>query len=252
LLGRDYCFAHNGTLEGVFKEMHLGRFRPVGSTDSEHLFCHILGELDGAGSSLATLESWRWLHAKLIVANDLGELNCMLSDGERLFCYHDVAGYKGLHMCRVAPAEDRGNIDGEVLSVGGPIAGYLIATRPSSEWAWEAFHPGELIVFEAGEVIFSRQHSKGNREVHKAKPSAMGKCGYRAPPTACRAPAQIPPPQLFPPRRRSRPRAAPPPPPTPPRAAVARRRRAPPPRLPRAARPAAAPADALATALSQR
>jgi glutamine amidotransferase len=39
--GRPYCFAHNGTLEG-FERLPLGRFHPVGSTDSEHTFCHLL------------------------------------------------------------------------------------------------------------------------------------------------------------------------------------------------------------------
>src|ERR1019366_4107978 len=45
LNGRDYCFAHNGTLAGDFWHRPLGRFRPVGSTDSEYLFCLLLAEL---------------------------------------------------------------------------------------------------------------------------------------------------------------------------------------------------------------
>ena len=156
LLGREYCFAHNGTVAGAFNDLSLGRFRPVGSTDSEHIFCHLLGELDAAGGSLATPEHWRWLHAKLIAANTLGELNCLLSDGERLFCYHDAVGYKGLHLCRVAGEDD------------GQQAGYLIATRATGDRAWDAFQPGELVVFEAGELLFSSRSSIQNPEMRKA------------------------------------------------------------------------------------
>jgi len=145
LLGRDYCFAHNGTLAGVFEQLRLGRYRPIGMTDSEHFFCHLLdalGDLDAAGASLATPESWRWLHAQLMAANKMGQLNCALSDGDRLFCYHDVAGHKGLHRCRV-PGVDVGNM------------GYVVATRPAADPGWEAFRPGELIAFDAGEILFS-------------------------------------------------------------------------------------------------
>jgi predicted glutamine amidotransferase len=42
--GRDYCFAHNGTLAGDFWQRPLGRFRPIGGTDSEYLFCLLLAE----------------------------------------------------------------------------------------------------------------------------------------------------------------------------------------------------------------
>jgi predicted glutamine amidotransferase len=131
LLGRDYCFAHNGTLDGAFDLLRLGQFRPVGSTDSEHFFCHLLEELSQAGDLLSTPKSWRWLHAKLVAANGLGQLNCLLSDGERLFCYHDVAGYKGLHLGRV-PAED------PRFDSLGPALGRLAAARTARGGKWLA------------------------------------------------------------------------------------------------------------------
>ncbi len=163
LRGRDYCFAHNGTLEGVVERLRLGRFRPVGATDSEHFFCHLLEELDQAGGCLAAPSSWRWLHAKLLAANRLGPLNCLLSDGERLFCYHDAAGYKGLHLCRV-PGEGPRFMDADLkvaVSAPGRETGYIAATRPFSEPGWEAFRPGELILFEAGELCFSSHRTTG-------------------------------------------------------------------------------------------
>jgi predicted glutamine amidotransferase len=34
-------FAHNGTVRSA-RDLPLGRFRPIGSTDSEHAFCAML------------------------------------------------------------------------------------------------------------------------------------------------------------------------------------------------------------------
>src|SRR6266436_1340851 len=101
LAGRDYCFAHNGTVEGHL-ELPLGRFRPVGVTDSEHVFCYLLEEVARRGNHLEDENSWYWLHGMLAALNRKGKLNCLLSDGRRLFCYHDAADYKGLTLRRVS------------------------------------------------------------------------------------------------------------------------------------------------------
>ena len=50
--GRDYCFAHNGTLDGPAWELPLGAYRPVGETDSERFFCHLLHEIAARGGPL--------------------------------------------------------------------------------------------------------------------------------------------------------------------------------------------------------
>jgi glutamine amidotransferase len=33
--------------------------------------------------------------------------------------------------------------------------GFIIATKPLTDERWENFHPGELIVFRDGDIIFS-------------------------------------------------------------------------------------------------
>lgn len=45
LNGREYVFAHNGTLRSL-ERLELGRFRPVGETDPEYAFCHLLAEIE--------------------------------------------------------------------------------------------------------------------------------------------------------------------------------------------------------------
>src|SRR5581483_5412203 len=82
--GREYCFAHNGTLLG-YAGLPLGRYRPVGDTDSEHLFCHLLEAVAERGGALDDEAGWRWLQATLAELNARGTLNLLLSDGRRLF-----------------------------------------------------------------------------------------------------------------------------------------------------------------------
>lgn len=159
LNGHDYCFAHNGTLRGRIWELPLGRYRPVGRTDSEHAFCHLLEAIAQRGR-LAAVEDWPWLHAELARLNELGPLNCLLSDGQRLFCYHDQAGYKGLTFRKVhlRDGQTRRFADGDWkidLAEDAINHGFVVATHALSSRGWQRFLPGELIVLESGVVAFS-------------------------------------------------------------------------------------------------
>lgn len=166
--GREYCFAHNGTILGPFWELPLGRFRPIGKTDSEHLFCHLLGELAGGADTLAAEADWRWLHGRLIALNRQGRINCLLSDGRRLFCYHDANGWKGLALSKVYIRDHKSrrfedatmtiNLEGE-LADHSVNQGFVVATRPLSDKGWTLFEKGELIVMEDGMARFSTHRS---------------------------------------------------------------------------------------------
>ena len=91
-------------------------------------------------------DGWRWLHAQLLAVNRLGKINCLLSDGVRLFCYHDQAGWKGLTFRKVyihdrearhfeAPTVQI-NLEGQAFNHGfvavTPMTGQLVpASGPS-------------------------------------------------------------------------------------------------------------------------
>ncbi len=162
--GREYCFTHNGTLED-FDRLPLGRFHPLGMTDSEHAFCHLLDQLASRGRPLDDESDWRWLFDECRRLNAMGKFNAMLSDGHRLFVYHDHNGWKGLNFRTLIlrPGETRRFADPE-LSVefeGGPAnRGVVVATRPLSESGWHSFRLGELIVLEAGEIRFSSHRGR--------------------------------------------------------------------------------------------
>jgi glutamine amidotransferase len=163
LNGRDYCFAHNGTVP-VFRDFPLDRFRPIGSTDSEHIFCHLMAKISRREDLLNGPESWQWLYEELVTLNQHGKLNCLISDGQRLFCYHDIQAWKGLTLRKLIVREgqerrfeDSGisldvKEEDELQSVNH---GYVVATRALTATGWKSFIPGELIVLEAGALRFS-------------------------------------------------------------------------------------------------
>lgn len=163
--GREYCFAHNGTLDDRVWDLQLGPYRPLGETDSEHAFCHLLAEIAARGGHLDGEGDWRWLHRRLGAVNRLGTLNCLLSDGRHLVCYHDAAGWKGLawREVRLRDHEPRHFGDENLavdLEADCVVPGYVVATRPLGASAWHPFHPGELIVLEAGSMCFSSHRDR--------------------------------------------------------------------------------------------
>ncbi|HEY8505472.1 MAG TPA: class II glutamine amidotransferase [Gemmataceae bacterium] len=156
--GTDYVFAHNGTLRGPFWDIPLRRFRPVGTTDSERLFCLLLGDLAARGGGLAAEANRIWLWERLTALNRHGKLNCILSDGRLLVAYHDARGFKGLHRRRVLLSRHatRHFADPELaIDLEGEAAnhGFVVATHPLSRNEWEPFRPGEMAVFEKGVLV---------------------------------------------------------------------------------------------------
>lgn len=161
--GRDYCFAHNGTIAGPLRKLSTGRYRPLGDTDSEQVFCHFLDQFDRRGGHLEDESSWRLLHDLAADLNRWGTLNFLLSDGVRLFCYHDVGAWKGLSVRLVhfeGPHDPHmGDSTLELnLKVPQRIRGVVVATRALDVGGWKKFVPGELVVLEAGHVVYSSVH----------------------------------------------------------------------------------------------
>lgn len=168
--GREYVLAHNGTLDNRVWELPLGPARPIGGTDSERAFCFLLHEIAQRGRALETELDWRWLHGLVGALNAMGQLNILLSDGERLFAYHDLGGWKGLYLRKVRISDHQlRHFEDEALSVDieGESAnrGHVIASRPLSASGWHSFRRGELVVLENGALRFS-SHRSGADAAH--------------------------------------------------------------------------------------
>jgi predicted glutamine amidotransferase len=171
--GREYCLAHNGTLKGDFWKERLSRFHPIGTTDSENLFCLVMSELEKLSATtsktalhgppsdplLTTEEQWKSIHEFLLRINRFGTLNCIFSDGERVAVYHDLTAWKGLTYRHIYLSEDSQRLFADsTLAVdlkAQPVNyGLVVATNPLSPAGWERFAPGELKVLHQGKIEF--------------------------------------------------------------------------------------------------
>lgn len=156
LWGRPWSFAHNGQLAGV-KRLPLGRHRPIGTTDSEHAFCWLLGELEARWSALPTP---RRLDAALPALfrrlGDLGVFNALLSDGRTLYAH---CGKRLSVVTRRAPfgratlLDEDLQVDFAAETTPNDVVS-VVATRPlTRDEEWRELVPGETLALRAGEVV---------------------------------------------------------------------------------------------------
>lgn len=168
---RSYAFAHNGTIKKSRDRFLLERYHPIGDTDSERIFCALLDALADRHRPMSEVEDWRWLAAQLHEMNRMGKMNCLLADGERLFAWRDLEGFKNLHVHAVRIGENRVKHleDPEFDIAVQPAAeddvnrGIVIATCPMSDMGWHSLQPGELMVIEAGRIVFSSSRTRSNK-----------------------------------------------------------------------------------------
>jgi predicted glutamine amidotransferase len=160
LNGKNWVFVHKGTVK-EHQALQLGRFRPIGDTDSEHVFCYILSLVEDEGIKGWDHHSFDWLAKHLKMINERGYCNFVFSDGERLFCYHDKDSFAGLHFTFQAPAAKRvkllsgGRVIDMVFEADDPRKGFIVASVAMSAQSWFDFQPGELMVFKDGIMEYS-------------------------------------------------------------------------------------------------
>lgn len=174
---RDWLFCHSGSLTQRPTD-ERGLFEPVGSTDTEHLFCVLLGRFAEKGwkslgdVDLAMLRDW------LDVLDDEGGLTIALTDGRDLIVYADRDGEGSLYLGTIAPPYDRavfGDAD-LVLDLGArgtkSRKGVIVSSTPlqpiesppadganaeppeqRAAIAWTQVPPGTLLCIRQGAVI---------------------------------------------------------------------------------------------------
>jgi len=160
LNGKEFVFAHDGT-HSNYENLKLGRFKPIGETDSEYAFCYLLNCIEKRDITKWKNEDFHWVAKKLEEINKYGTFNCIFSDGELLFCYHDKNGYNGLCFIQRRPPYGEIRLLDEDWQVNlaeekqSEQTGYIIATRRLTDELWEPLKRGELVVFKDGKMIYS-------------------------------------------------------------------------------------------------
>ena len=161
---RKHVFAHNGHLPDLLQgTQEMGRWRPVGDTDSEIAFGILLISLEKIWSTATPPELGRRIEVVEAFARQirpLGPANFLYSDGELLIA-HGNRRIKpdgeirppglGMHECYDTTSRQ---YDGKGVSAqrnGEPAL--VFASVPLSDNGWEPLSAGELIVARQGEVI---------------------------------------------------------------------------------------------------
>jgi transglutaminase-like putative cysteine protease/predicted glutamine amidotransferase len=161
--GRDWLFGHAGSLrERLVVE---GPFEPVGSTDTERVFCDLLGRIAFAGcSSIGQIDLARF-RSELEELNEHGSLNIVMSDGHDLCVYADAHGEGGLHRAYLLPphgdelvfGDEDLSIDlmtrGEISRKGVLISSTPLAVSGGRPIEWTRILPGHLLVVRQGAIV---------------------------------------------------------------------------------------------------
>jgi glutamine amidotransferase len=157
LWGRYWIFAHNGNLED-YRPVLSDRYRPVGETDSERAFCHILDSLcqafpEGRPGDEAIFDELRRLTPEI---EQYGAFNYLLSDGDALYAHCST----NLHfITRRAPFSPAHLVDQDITVDFNELATpkdrvSVIATLPLTDnEAWTKLGAGQLILFRDGEAV---------------------------------------------------------------------------------------------------
>jgi glutamine amidotransferase len=153
LWGRYWIFAHNGTVKDFAPKLE-GHYRPVGTTDSERAFCHMLERLRERFPDQPPLaEIFETLGEITRDIAQHGRFNYLLSNGEYLVahCYDNLC-----YILRHAPFAQAHLIDQDVTvdfdaltTPEDKVA--VIATAPLTDnETWTKMEAGELVAFRHG------------------------------------------------------------------------------------------------------
>jgi predicted glutamine amidotransferase len=110
--GRDWMIGHAGSLVSALDETPNPRFEPVGATDTERVFCTLLGRIAERGwRSIADADPAE-LHRWLLDLNVRGSLDMVLCDGQHVLAYADLFGPGSLYLAHLVSRASRAALRG--------------------------------------------------------------------------------------------------------------------------------------------
>src|SRR5580704_4472646 len=161
--GREWLFGHSGSLRD--RLVIDGRFEPVGSTDTELVFCDLLNRIADAGwKAIGEIDLVRLRH-ELEELNQHGSLSLIMSDGQDLLVYADARDEGSLHLAQLLPPHGPqlafGDEDlwieltrrGEISRKGVVVSSVPLAREPGGFIEWTRIPAGHLLVVRQGAII---------------------------------------------------------------------------------------------------
>jgi transglutaminase-like putative cysteine protease/predicted glutamine amidotransferase len=165
---RDWMFAHSGSLKARLDPPENARFERVGSTDTELIFCELLGWIADKPNcrsigdlDLDELRGW------FDTFSDYGSMTSVLTDGRDLVVYVDKNGAGEALLATLRPPYDRIAFGDEELSVDlakrgvKSRKGVIVASNrleasdgvDGTKLEWRALSPGQLVVVRQGMIV---------------------------------------------------------------------------------------------------
>jgi len=162
---REWLFVHSGSLNQRLENGENRLFEPIGSTDTETIFCEVLTRI--------AHEFWRSLRdvdpgvlrGWLRDLNELGVLSCALTDGDDLIVYTDRRGAHPVHVWELLPPYEKVVFGDDDIQVDltrrgtkarkGVIASTNIlgAEEGGHPASWRELAPGTLLVIRQGAIV---------------------------------------------------------------------------------------------------
>ena len=164
--GHTHIFAHNGFVPPGKLSNTSSWLLPQGDTDSEHLFCQLMGNLEPLwnGDGIPAFKK-RFEVVERFAQETLerGAANFLYSDGVNLFAHGHrqtlpgdaVSTEPGLyvHLHESQPGSDMASACQGLRTEGSCSYQALVATQPLSDHEWMPLQAGEVACFEHGQRI---------------------------------------------------------------------------------------------------
>lgn len=161
---RDWLFVHSGSLDQHLALPEGALFEPIGSTDTEAVFCELLTRVAARKwrslRDVPAAELRGWLRD----LNEIGVLTCALSDGDDLVVYADRRGTQPVFLWELKPPYRRVVFGDDDLQVDltkrgvksrkGVIAASSVLDSETEEAAsWRELAPGTLAIIRQGALV---------------------------------------------------------------------------------------------------
>jgi transglutaminase-like putative cysteine protease/predicted glutamine amidotransferase len=173
--GRDWIFVHSGDLnenyEAAIPLQKNAPFEPIGSTDSEHIFCYLLAKIKQAKArSLADI-GWSKLHKWLIKINRLGTANFIISDGLDMVVYHDMNSFNPLYYLRSHPPHDHIHFDSPLFTFDmvAPFDithTFVLVSNQNCEGKCFSMDAAQMLVLRRGQITWSNLRKNKTNQAH--------------------------------------------------------------------------------------
>lgn len=192
--GRDWLLAHSGSLDHQLAQRAGARFLPLGSTDTEIIFCELLGWIADQGIlRIGDLDLGR-LHEWFQKLSQHGASSLVFTDGHDLVAYADDQGRGVLWLWEVLPPYQHvafgdadlavdltrrgaGSRKGVIITAGelAPLsaAGKPSAERSDSGPAPRKITPGTMVVVRQGAIRAEMTHDSFERAGEADVPGSL-------------------------------------------------------------------------------